>query len=44
MDMGDPEPSFLYNLKSLQKASQDAKNDELGIVKGLLVMDSVEKI
>ena len=41
MDYGDSEPPFAYNLSALQKASQDAKNDELGIEKGVSVVDSI---
>ena len=41
MDHGDCETPFLYNLPALQKASQDQKNKELGIQKGVSVIDSL---
>ena len=41
MDHGNFEPPFLYNLPALQKASQDKKNEDLGIQKGVSLMDSI---
>ena len=41
IDYGDSDPPFAYNLPALQKASQDDKNNQLGIQKGVSVVDSI---
>ena len=41
MDNGDSEPPFACNLPALQKVSQDDTNYQLGIQKGVSVVNSI---
>lgn len=44
MKFGDSEPPFLYNVRGLRKARQDAQNEKLGINKKEKVFDNIAKI
>ena len=44
MNPGSCEPPFLYSSTQLQKARQDAITEDLGITKGLELVDSIEKL